>query len=63
MYGNLIIFQVEVEFFFDFLIVIWIRYKKGNKEWIIYSGKFFIDNLDICYLKLLIDNLDFNDNG
>lgn len=63
MYGNSITLQAEVEPFLDSSTVTWTRYKKGNKERITHSGKFFIDNLDTRYPKLLIDDLDFNDNG
>lgn len=63
MYGNSITLQAEVEPFLDSSTVTWTRYKKGNKERITHSGKFFIDNSDTRYPKLLIDNLDFNDNG
>lgn len=63
MYGSSITLQAEVEPFLDSSTVTWTRYKKGNKERITHSGKFFIDNSDTRYPKLLIDNLDFNDNG
>lgn len=63
MYGSSITLQAEVEPFLDYSTVTWTRYKKGNKERITHSGKFFIDNSDTRYPKLLIDNLDFNDNG
>lgn len=63
MYGSSITLQAEVEPFLDSSTVTWTRYKKGNKERITHSSKFFIDNSDTRYPKLLIDNLDFNDNG
>lgn len=63
MYGNSITLQAEVEPFLDSSTVTWTSYKKGNREQITHSGKFFINNSDTRYPKLLIDNLDFNDNG
>lgn len=63
MYGNAITLQAEVKPFLDSSTVTWTSYKKGNREQITHSGKFFINNSDTRYPKLLIDNLDFNDNG
>lgn len=65
IYGNSITLKAEVEPFLDHSTVKWTRCKKGNKskKQITHSSKFFIDNSDTRYPKLLIDNLDFNDNG